>query len=67
MIVPLNVMQPGDPDAPRTVVTLHGITATSGAWSLPGRQLAVAGWRVIVPDMRGHGEGSRGDGDFSIR
>lgn len=66
MIVPLNVMRWGDPDAPRTVVALHGITANSGAWSRPGRQLAAAGWQVIAPDMRGHGESSRGDGDFSF-
>jgi pimeloyl-ACP methyl ester carboxylesterase len=66
MRVPLNVMHWGEPDAPRTVVALHGITANAGAWSRPGRLLAAAGWRVIAPDMRGHGESARGDGDFSF-
>ena len=65
MIVPLNVMAWGAPDAPRTVVALHGITANAGSFTQPGRQLAERGYRVLAPDMRGHGESSRGDGDFS--
>jgi pimeloyl-ACP methyl ester carboxylesterase len=65
MIVPLNVMRWGAPDAPRTVVALHGITANAGSFSQPGRALAARGYRVLAPDMRGHGESSRGDGDFS--
>jgi pimeloyl-ACP methyl ester carboxylesterase len=65
MIVPLNLMRWGDEDAPRTVVALHGITANGGAFTQPGRVLAARGYRVLAPDMRGHGESPRGDGDFS--
>jgi pimeloyl-ACP methyl ester carboxylesterase len=65
MIVPLNVMRWGSPDAPRTIVALHGITGNAGAFGLPGRVLAERGYRVLAPDMRGHGESARGDGDFS--
>jgi pimeloyl-ACP methyl ester carboxylesterase len=65
MIVPLNVMRWGAPDAPRTVVALHGITGNAGAFARPGRVLAERGYRVLAPDMRGHGESARGDGDFS--
>lgn len=65
MIVPLNVMRWGAPDAPRTVVALHGITANAGSFTQPARALARRGYRVLAPDMRGHGESSRGDGDFS--
>lgn len=65
MIAPLNLMRWGDPAANRTVVALHGITANAGAFARPGRLLAEKGWQLLAPDMRGHGESPRGDGDFS--
>jgi pimeloyl-ACP methyl ester carboxylesterase len=65
MIAPLNLMRWGDPAAERTVVALHGITGSAGSFAEPGRLLAARGWRVLAPDMRGHGESTRGDGDFS--
>ncbi len=64
MIVPLNVLRWGDPAGTRTAVALHGITANAGAFARPARLLARKGWQVIAPDMRGHGESGRGDGDF---
>lgn len=65
-VVPLNVFRWGDPKAGRTVVALHGITANGGAMAEPARLMAARGWHFIAPDMRGHGESSRGDGDFSF-
>ena len=65
MIAPLNIMRWGDPSAKKIAVALHGITANGGAFSQPARLLAERGWRVLAPDMRGHGESGRGDGDFS--
>ena len=65
MIAPLNVMQWGDPAANKTAVALHGITANAGAFARPARLMAERGWRVLAPDLRGHGESPRGDGDFS--
>ena len=65
MIAPLNVLRWGDPAADKTVVALHGITANGGAFAAPARLLAERGWRVLAPDMRGHGESPRADGDFS--
>lgn len=62
----LNVMRWGERDAPKTMVALHGITANGGAMTQPGRLLAQHGWQVIAPDMRGHGESTRADGDFSF-
>jgi pimeloyl-ACP methyl ester carboxylesterase len=62
----LNVMRWGQRDALRTAVALHGITANGGAMTEPGRWLAARGWQVIAPDLRGHGESERGDGDFSF-
>jgi pimeloyl-ACP methyl ester carboxylesterase len=65
MIAPLNVMRWGDTNAKKVAVALHGITANGGAFFQPARLLAERGWRVFAPDMRGHGESGRGDGDFS--
>jgi pimeloyl-ACP methyl ester carboxylesterase len=64
-ITPLNVMQWGDPSAKKLAVGVHGITANGGAFFTPARKLAARGWRFLSPDMRGHGESGRGDGDFS--
>jgi pimeloyl-ACP methyl ester carboxylesterase len=65
MTTPLNVMQWGDPAAQKTAVALHGITANGGAFAKPARLMAQRGWRVLAPDMRGHGESPCGDGSFS--
>ncbi|MCX5512930.1 hypothetical protein C3941_02425 [Kaistia algarum] len=64
--VPLNVFRWGDPKAGRVAVGLHGITANGGAMTEPARLMAARGWHFIAPDMRGHGESSRGNGDFSF-
>ncbi|MDE1995177.1 MAG: alpha/beta fold hydrolase [Rhizobiaceae bacterium] len=65
-MVSLNVMRWGERNAARTVVALHGITANAGAMTEPARLLAARGWAFTAADMRGHGESSRGDGDFSF-
>jgi pimeloyl-ACP methyl ester carboxylesterase len=65
MTASLNVMQWGDPAAPKTAVAFHGITANAGAFARPARRMAQRGWRVLAPDLRGHGESPRGAGDFS--
>ena len=49
----INYEEYGDPSAP-IVVLLHGFTATLRMWSQQVEALAVE-YRVIVPDMRGHG------------
>ncbi len=65
-VISLNVMRWGAPTADRTCVALHGITANAGAFTQPAHRLAALGWQVVAPDMRGHGESGRGDGDFSF-
>ena len=49
----------GAPDAPpaRTVLAVHGITASSRAWAAVGRSLP-EGWSLVAVDLRGRG-GSR--------
>ena len=59
-------MRWGDLSAAKTVVALHGITANAGAMTRPAQALAERGWRLISPDMRGHGESTRADGSFSF-
>jgi pimeloyl-ACP methyl ester carboxylesterase len=49
------------------IVLLHGGGQTRGAWGGAAERLAARGWRVIVPDLRGHGESDWSpDGDYSL-
>ena len=59
-------MRWGTPDDRNLIVGLHGITANAGAMTEPARMLASLGWYFIAPDMRGHGESTRANGDFSF-
>ncbi|MFI5980067.1 alpha/beta fold hydrolase [Streptomyces sp. NPDC051555] len=44
----------GGPSAP-PLLLLHGGGQTRRAWSRAGPRLAALGWRVVAPDLRGHG------------
>ena len=44
----------------RIAVLIHGITSDSGGWWRLGRDLAARGYRVLAPDLRGHGLSPRG-------
>ncbi|WSL14260.1 alpha/beta hydrolase [Streptomyces sp. NBC_01283] len=49
------------------VVLLHGGGQTRHAWGRTGPRLAALGWRVIAPDLRGHGEsGWSAGGDYDL-
>ncbi|MFD4476550.1 alpha/beta fold hydrolase [Streptomyces sp. NPDC058471] len=49
------------------VLLLHGGGQTRHAWGRTGPRLAALGWRVIAPDLRGHGEsGWSADGDYDL-
>jgi pimeloyl-ACP methyl ester carboxylesterase len=50
----------GDEHAP-PLLLLHGGGQTRGAWGHAGERLAADGWRVIAPDLRGHGESEWAD------
>jgi peroxiredoxin len=45
----------GAEDAP-PLLLLHGGGQTRGAWGRAGARLAELGWRVVAPDLRGHGD-----------
>lgn len=52
----LHVREWGD-EAGRSIVLLHGIRSNARVWDAFARELGGTGkWRVIVPDLRGHGE-----------
>lgn len=45
----------------RVAVLLHGITADSSSWWQVGPELARLGYRVLAPDLPGHGRSPRWD------
>ena len=45
---------------PRTALLIHGLSNDSGTWAEVGVALAEAGFRVVAPDLRGHGRSPRG-------
>lgn len=44
-----------------TVVLLHGLTDSGEAWGGAVRRWAPRGWRLVAPDLRGHGVSPRWD------
>ncbi len=50
----------------KTVVLLHGKPFDSSYWAGPMRDLAAAGYRVIVPDQVGFNKSSKPDVDYSL-
>ena len=41
-------------------ILVHGITSDSRSWVRVGPELAERGYRVLAPDLRGHGQSPRG-------
>ena len=52
--IPFHVLAWGDATG-SPVVLMHGVTASAGGWWRIGPALAAAGYRVIAPDLPGHG------------
>ena len=53
------------PERGPPVVLLHGFPLHGGMWV--GQREALAGrWRLIVPDLRGHGASDVGDGQYAM-
>lgn len=44
----------------RIAVLIHGLSGWSATWNAVGPELASRGYRVLAPDLRGHGESPRG-------
>jgi alpha-beta hydrolase superfamily lysophospholipase len=58
----LFVAELGAADATRTLVVIHGYAEHGGRYLKRLAPAAAAGWRVVLPDLRGHGrsDGPRG-------
>lgn len=54
-----------DAGAGETLLFVHGIAGDSRTWLQPMRRLA-ARYRVVAPDLPGHGGSARGAGDYSL-
>ncbi len=60
--VQLHVAQLGDPEAEKTLVIVHGYGEHGGRYLERAKTFVDAGYRVLIPDVRGHGQsgGPRG-------
>ena len=55
----LNVVELGD--GAETAILVHGLLSDHGAWCRVAPALVARGYRVVMPDLRGHGRSPRGD------
>jgi pimeloyl-ACP methyl ester carboxylesterase len=54
------------PGAGTPVLLIHGMASSADTWADIPERLSAAGIRVIAIDLPGHGESSRGPGDYSL-
>jgi pimeloyl-ACP methyl ester carboxylesterase len=57
----LKVHEWGSPAAEKTALLIHGVMSSAGTWVRVTPLLVQRGYRVIAPDLRGHGESSYAD------
>lgn len=58
---------PGDgPESGIPILLVHGIGSNADTWGDIPQRLAMRGFRVVAVDLPGHGESSRGSGDYSL-
>lgn len=58
----LDVWTVGEPEAPHTVLALHGFPQSARSWHAVGERLAESGVRVVAPDQRGYSPRARPEG-----
>jgi pimeloyl-ACP methyl ester carboxylesterase len=63
--IPFNVLAWGDSSAP-PVLLLHGVTSNARTWWRVGPAVAAAGYRVVAPDMPGHGRTGHWSGHIAF-
>jgi pimeloyl-ACP methyl ester carboxylesterase len=49
----------------QTILLIHGIAGSSSTWNEAMRRLALR-YRVLAPDLLGHGESDKPEGDYSL-
>jgi pimeloyl-ACP methyl ester carboxylesterase len=64
--IPFHALAWGAADAP-PVLLLHGVTSAARTWWRVGPAVAAAGFRVVAPDLPGHGETGHWQGHYRLR
>ncbi|MEM7346875.1 MAG: alpha/beta hydrolase [Chloroflexota bacterium] len=62
----LNTLTWGNPAADRSAVLIHGVTSNALSWVRVGPALAEVGYYVVAPDLRGHGQSPKADGQYAL-
>jgi pimeloyl-ACP methyl ester carboxylesterase len=62
----LNTRTWGDSSAARAAVLIHGVTSSAASWVRVGPALAAAGFYVVAPELRGHGDSPKVDGQYAL-
>jgi pimeloyl-ACP methyl ester carboxylesterase len=62
----LNTRTWGDPSSTRSAVLIHGVTSNAASWVRVGPALAIEGYYVVAPELRGHGESPKADGQYAL-
>lgn len=62
----LTVYLDGPPDAPVTLVLVHGLSVTADLWRLHTPPLAAQGIRIVRYDQRAHGQSTRGTAPITL-
>jgi pimeloyl-ACP methyl ester carboxylesterase len=62
----LNTYTWGEAFAARTAVLIHGVTSNAASWVRVGPALAAAGYHVVAPELRGHGDSPKTDGQYAL-
>ena len=56
----------GDSASTKTAVLIHGVTSNAQSWIRVGPRLAAQGYYVVAPDLRGHGDSPKRDGEYAL-
>jgi pimeloyl-ACP methyl ester carboxylesterase len=64
--IPFHALRWGDP-ASQPVLLLHGVTSAANTWWRAAPALSAAGYRVIAPDLPGHGRTGHWRGHVVLR
>lgn len=56
----------GEPGAARAAVLIHGVTSNAASWARVGPALAERGYFVVAPELRGHGDSPKADGQYAL-
>ncbi len=63
--IPFHALAWGAADAP-PLLLLHGVTSSARTWWRVGPAVAAAGFRVVAPDLPGHGQTGHWQGHYRI-